>query len=213
MEISFGQEAAYCASSKAMLLTYWNIGKRIIEQDLGDSERAEYSKIGVEYDILGGFSFMIKILFVCHGNICRSTMSQYVFQDLINKRGLGELFFIDSKATSREEIGNPPHSGTVRKMQEVGIPVIPHRATQITWNDYSSFDYIIGMDNANMRNLNRMLKGDPEGKLYQFLSFAGSDQEIADPWYTGDFDATYADVLEGSEALLAHILEHDAEKL
>ena len=145
---------------------------------------------------------MIKVLFVCHGNICRSTMSQFVLQDMVNKLGIGEMFRIDSRATSTEEIGNPPHRGTVRKMQEVGIPVIPHRAAQITWSDYNNFDYIIGMDEWNMRNLNRMLKGDPDGKLYKLLSFADSDRDISDPWYTGNFDQTYEDVKEGCEALL-----------
>ena len=150
---------------------------------------------------------MIKILFVCHGNICRSTMSQFVFQDMVNKLGLENQFRIDSRATSLEEIGNPPHRGTVKKMQEVGIPVIPHKATQITWSDYCEADYIIGMDSANMRNLNRMLKGDPDGKLYKFLTFAGSDRDIADPWYTGNFDKTYDDVAEGCKAFLAYLKE------
>ena len=148
---------------------------------------------------------MIKVLFVCHGNICRSTMSQFVFQDKVNKLGLEDLFSIDSRATSTEEIGNPPHRGTVRKMQEVGIPVIPHRATQITWSDYLDADYIIGMDTWNMRNLDRMLKGDPDKKVYKFLTFAGSGRDIADPWYTGDFDATYNDVVEGCEGFLKHL--------
>ena len=151
---------------------------------------------------------MIKILFICHGNICRSTMSQFVLQDMVNKSGMADRFRIDSRATSTEEIGNPPHSGTVRKMREVGIPVLPHRATQITWKDYQEADYIIGMDTWNMRNLNRMLKGDPEGKLYKFLTFAGSDRDIADPWYTGDFDATYRDVLEGCQGSLRYLKEN-----
>lgn len=151
---------------------------------------------------------MIRVLMCCHGNICRSTMSQFVLQDMVNKLGVAELFSIDSRATSTEEIGNPPHRGTVRKMQEVGIPVIPHRATQITWNDYNNCDYIIGMDTANMRNLNRMLKGDPEGKLYKLLSFAGSDRDIADPWYTGNFDITYDDVVEGCKGFLEYLKEN-----
>ena len=150
---------------------------------------------------------MVKILFVCHGNICRSTMSQFVFQDMINKLGLSDKFIIDSRATSREEIGNSPHRGTVKKMQEVGIPVLPHKATQITWNDYHNFDYIIGMDTWNIRNLNRMLKGDPDKKIYKFLSFAGSDKDIADPWYTDNFDVTYDDVVEGCEGFLKYLRE------
>ena len=151
---------------------------------------------------------MIKVLFVCHGNICRSTMSQFVFQHMVQKRGLSDLFVIDSRATSTEEIGNPPHRGTVKKMQEVGIPVIAHRATQITWRDYEEYDYIIGMDSWNMRNLDRMLKGDPDGKVYKFLTFAGSGRDIADPWYTGDFDATYNDVVEGCEGFLTYLKEN-----
>ena len=151
---------------------------------------------------------MIKVLFCCHGNICRSTMSQFVFQDMVNKLGVADQFLIDSRATSTEEIGNPPHRGTIRKMREEGIPVLPHRATQITWSDYHEFDYIIGMDTWNMRNLARMLKGDPEKKLYKFLTFAGSDRDIADPWYTGDFDATYRDVTEGCEGLLKYLKEN-----
>lgn len=150
---------------------------------------------------------MVKILFVCHGNICRSTMSQFVFQDMINKLGLSDKFIIDSRATSREEIGNSPHRGTVKKMQEVGIPVLPHKATQITWNDYHNFDYIIGMDTWNIRNLNRMLKGDPDKKIYKFLSFAGSDKDIADPWYTDNFDVTYDDIVEGCEGFLKYLRE------
>ena len=150
---------------------------------------------------------MIKVLMVCHGNICRSTMSQFVLQDMVNKLGLEEFFTIDSRATSTEEIGNPPHRGTVRKMQEIGIPVLLHRATQITWSDYNNFDYIIGMDTWNMRNLDRILKGDPEEKVYKFLSFAGSSRDIADPWYTGDFDTTYNDVVEGCEGFLAYLKE------
>lgn len=151
---------------------------------------------------------MIRVLMCCHGNICRSTMGQMVLQDMVNKLGIADQFSIDSRSTSTEEIGNPPHRGTVRKLKEVGIPVLPHRATQITWKDYISSDYIIGMDTWNMRNLSRMLKGDPEGKLYKFLTFAGSDRDIADPWYTGDFDTTYDDIVEGCEGFLEYLKEN-----
>ena len=150
---------------------------------------------------------MIKVLFVCHGNICRSTMAESVFTYLATQAGLASHFEINSAATSREEIGNPPHYGTVDKLCREHIPLIPHRARQVTWADYEKFDYIIGMDSANIRNLNRMLKGDPEGKIYKFLTFAGSDRDIADPWYTGDFDATYEDVLEGCVGFLAYLKE------
>lgn len=133
---------------------------------------------------------MIKVLFVCHGNICRSTLAQSVFTHKVASQGLSANFLIDGAATSTEEIGNPPH-----------------RARQVTWADYEKFDYIIGMDSANIRNLNRMLKGDPEGKIYKFLTFSGSDRDIADPWYTGDFDTTYEDVLEGCVGFLAYLKE------
>lgn len=148
---------------------------------------------------------MIKVLFVCHGNICRSTLAESVFTYRVKELGLGDQFVIDSFATSTEEIGNPPHRGTVNKLREVGIPLVPHRAKQITIRDYDSFDYIIGMDSWNMRNLNRMLKGDPKGKIYKFLTFAGSDRDIADPWYTGNFDVTYDDIIEGCESFLSYL--------
>lgn len=151
---------------------------------------------------------MIKVAFCCHGNICRSTLSESVFTYKVKELGLEDMFLIDSFATSREEIGNPPHRGTVNKLREVGIPLVHHRAKQISLEDYNKFDYIIGMDSYNMRNLNRMLKGDPDGKLYKFLTFAGSDRDIADPWYTGDFDETYRDVTEGCEAFLEYLKKH-----
>ncbi len=106
----------------------------------------------------------IRVLFICHGNICRSTLAQSVFTHKVASQGLSAHFLIDSAATSTEEIGNPPHRGTVNKLRKVGIPLVPHRARQVTWADYEKFDYIIGMDSANIRNLNRMLKDDPEGK-------------------------------------------------
>ena len=118
---------------------------------------------------------MIRVLFVCHGNICRSTMAESVFTYKVKTLGLSEQFLIDSFATSTEEIGNPPHRGTVNKLREVGIPLVPHRAKQITWADYNKFDYIIGMDTANIRNLNRVLRNDPEDKIYKFLTFQDLD--------------------------------------
>ena len=151
---------------------------------------------------------MIKILFVCHGNICRSTMAQYVFQYMVDQSGLTDSFYIDSAATSREEIGNPPHYGTQRKLKEVGIPCGDHRARQMRREEYDQFDYIIGMDSWNNRNINRIIgNGDPEGKVNMLLDFTERrGQEIADPWYTGNFDETYRDVKEGCEALFAECL-------
>lgn len=148
---------------------------------------------------------MIKVLFVCHGNICRSTMCESVFTYMVKQRGLESAFEINSAATSREEIGNPPHYGTVGKLREVGIPLVPHRAVQMTKQDYEEYDYLIGMDTANIRNMNRIAGGDPEQKIYKLLSFAGSGRDVADPWYTGDFDATYEDVTIGCEVFLNYL--------
>ena len=145
---------------------------------------------------------MIKVLFVCHGNICRSTMAESVFSHMVKTRHIDHLFEINSAATSREEIGNPPHYGTVGKLRQVGIPVVPHRARQMNITDYEYYDYIIGMDTANIRNMNRIVGGDPADKIYKLPSFAGKGSDIADPWYTGNFDDTYNDVVEGCEAFL-----------
>lgn len=145
---------------------------------------------------------MIKVLFVCHGNICRSTMCESVFTHMVRERHIDHLFEINSAATSREEIGNPPHYGTVGKLRQVGIPVVPHRAIQMTQKDYEDYDYLIGMDTANIRNMHRIVGGDPTGKIYKLPSFAGKGSDIADPWYTGNFDDTYNDVVEGCEAFL-----------
>lgn len=148
---------------------------------------------------------MIRVLFVCHGNICRSTMAQSMFQDMVNKMGLAGRFEIDSAATSREEIGNGPHYGTVSKLRQVGIPVIPHRARQMTRADYEYYDYLIGMDSYNISNMTRIAGGDPDGKIYQLLTFAGSNRSIADPWYTDNFDETYDDLVEGLNAFMKYL--------
>lgn len=150
---------------------------------------------------------MIRVAFICWGNICRSTLSESVFTNMVKELGLGDQFVIDSFATSTEEIGNPPHRGTVNKLREVGIPLVPHRAKQISFKDYDDFDYIIGMDEINIKYLNRMLKGDPDKKVYKLLSFAGSGRDIADPWYTGNFDITYDDVVEGCEGFIEYLRE------
>lgn len=155
----------------------------------------------------------IKILFICHGNICRSTMAQYVMQALVTRRGLSDRFYIDSAATSTEEIGNPVHRGTRAKLKEMGIPCGDHRAVQMRRSDYEKYDYIIGMDGWNRRNMMRILGTDPEGKVSLLLDYTEHPRDIADPWYTGNFDATYEDVKEGCEALLAHILEQEGDRL
>ena len=151
----------------------------------------------------------IKILFVCHGNICRSTMAESVLTHMVRQRHIDHLFEINSAATSREEIGNGPHYGTRNKLAQVGIPVIPHRARQLTRDDYLYYDYLIGMDTANIRNMTRIAGGsDPQGKIYKLLAFAGKGNDVADPWYTGDFDATYRDVSEGCAAFLDYLTEN-----
>ena len=124
---------------------------------------------------------------------------------MVTQEGLQDSFYIDSAATSREEIGSPPHHGTVAKLREVGIPVIPHKARQVTSCDYNEFDYIIGMDRWNIKNLRSMLKNDPDNKIYKFLSFADLDRDIADPWYTGDFDATYDDITTACKGFLKYL--------
>ncbi len=148
---------------------------------------------------------MTRILFICHGNICRSTMAEFVMKHLVKEAGMEDDFFIDSKATSTEEIGNPPHHGTVRKLNQVGIPVLRHRASQIRKGDYDSFDMIVGMDDWNITNIMRITGGDPEGKVFRLLDFTERGGEIADPWYTGNFDETFTDVMEGCTALLEKI--------
>ena len=145
---------------------------------------------------------MIKVLFICHGNICRSTMAESVLTHMVRQRHIDHLFEINSAATSREEIGNPPHHGTVNKLRQVGISLIPHRAVQMTKADYEKYDYLIGMDDWNIRNMLRIAGGDPDHKIRKLLSFADSARDIADPWYTGNFDETYDDIIEGCEAFL-----------
>lgn len=151
---------------------------------------------------------MISVLFVCWGNICRSTMAESVMTHIVKQKHLEDMFYINSAATSREEIGNGPHYGTVGKLRQVGIPLVPHRAVQMTKADYDNYDYLIGMDTANIRNMNRIAGGDPDSKIYKLLTFAGSGRDVADPWYTGDFDATYEDVITGCEAFLEYVLKN-----
>lgn len=145
------------------------------------------------------------ILMVCHGNICRSPMAEFVMKDLVKKAHLEDQFFIASAATSTEEIGNPVHRGTREKLNSVGISTAGKHAVQMKRSDYDRYDYLIGMDNWNIRNMLRILGGDPEKKVYKLLTFAGSDREVADPWYTGDFEATYRDVMAGCRGLLKHL--------
>ena len=145
---------------------------------------------------------MIKIMFVCHGNICRSTMAEFVLKDMVEKLGIENEFYIASSATSTEEIGNPPHRGTVARLRRAGVPVREHRAVRLRREDYGKYDFIIGMDRWNIKNINVITGGDPEGKVRLLLDFTENARDVADPWYTGDFDATYDDVTAGCEGLL-----------
>lgn len=145
---------------------------------------------------------MNKVLFVCHGNICRSPMAEYVLQDMVRQRKLMNQFQIASAATSREEIGNDVHYGTRRKLREMGIPCPPRAAAQITKRDYNHYDYIIAMDRNNLRNLRWIINGDPAHKVSLLLDYTDHPRDVADPWYTGDFEATYRDVVDGCAGFL-----------
>lgn len=151
---------------------------------------------------------MIKVLFLCHGNICRSTMSEFVMKDMLRKAGVEDRFHIESAATSSEEIGNDTHLGTKRKLMEVGVPFTKRRARQVTKDDYYEYDYLIIMDEENRRGLNRIIGGDPEEKVHKLLGFAGKDRDIADPWYTGNFDDTYDDIVEGLNCFMEYLKEN-----
>lgn len=145
---------------------------------------------------------MIKILFVCHGNICRSPMGEYIMKNLVEKAGLSGEFVIASAATSAEELGNPVYPPARRKLAEHGISCAGKTARRLSAADYNEYDLLIGMDNANMRNMNRLFGGDPQGKLKLLMDYTSRPGEVSDPWYTGDFDRAYADILEGCLGLL-----------
>lgn len=143
---------------------------------------------------------MIRVLFCCHGNICRSPMAEFIMKDAIEKRGLSGIR-VASAATSSEELGNPVHPGTRRKLAELGISCAGKTARRLTRADYDDYDLLIGMDDANVRNMRILFGGDPENKLRKLLSFCKETRDVADPWYTGDFDQTCRDVLRGVDAL------------
>ena len=145
----------------------------------------------------------VRILFVCHGNICRSTMAEYVMKHLVERAGLTSQFFIDSAATSREEIGNPPHRGTRRMLEANGIACGDHRARQIRRSEAADWDLIVGMDSANIRNIRTAMGTAAQGKVYKLMEFVGCTDDVADPWYTGDFETTFDDVMAGCTGLLA----------
>ncbi|MBR2238657.1 MAG: low molecular weight phosphotyrosine protein phosphatase [Prevotella sp.] len=146
-----------------------------------------------------------RILFVCHGNICRSPMAEFVMKDLVKRSWLEDEFFIESAATSTEEIGNEVYPPARRKLAEHGISCKGKTARQMTRGDYDRFDLLIGMDEWNIRNMNRICGGDPEGKIHKLLDYTDRPGDVADPWYTGNFEATWRDVLEGCQCLLDRI--------
>ncbi len=148
-----------------------------------------------------------KILFVCHGNICRSPMAEFVMKHLVEEKGLQDHFEIASAATSTEELGNPVYPPARRKLAEHGIGCQGKTARQMTKDDYRHYDYIIVMDRNNVRNLHRLLGGDPDQKISLLMDYTRHPGQVADPWYTGDFEATWIDVLEGCEGLLEHVMK------
>ena len=150
---------------------------------------------------------MIKLLFVCHGNICRSPMAEFVMKDLAEKAGLVDFFCIESAATSAEELGNPVYPPARRKLAEHGIGCAGKTARRLNRGDYDRFDLLIGMDHANIRNITRMCGGDPAGKVRLLMEYCGEDRDVADPWYTGDFEATWQDVAAGCAALLKKLAD------
>ena len=150
---------------------------------------------------------MINIMFVCHGNICRSPMAEFVFLDMIKKRGLSGKITATSGATSTEELGNDIHRGTKRILDKYGIPYRPREATQISRLDYTKYDLFVGMDSYNIRNMHRIFGADPDGKIIKILDLTERGGDVADPWYTGNFEETYRDVTEGCEALIEKLIK------
>ena len=148
---------------------------------------------------------MIRVLFVCHGNICRSPMAKYVMRELVEKAGLSDKIFVESAAATYEEIGNPVYPPAKRKLAEHGISCEGHHARIIIRKEYEDWDYIIGMDQENMDDMMRIFGGDPDEKLYMLMMFVGEEREVSDPWYTRDFESTWQDVLAGCTALLERI--------
>ena len=154
---------------------------------------------------------MKNILFICHGNICRSPMAEFVMKDLVKKAGLASQFHIESRATSREEIGNPVYPPARRKLAEHGISCDGHAARQLTNQDYDEYDLLIGMDQANLRDMYRICGGDFAGKLHLLMDYTDRPGDVADPWYTGDFEAIWQDVLAGCQGLLNSIIKNEVQ--
>ena len=148
---------------------------------------------------------MKKIMFVCHGNICRSPMAEFVMRDMVKKHGLESEFVIASSATSAEEIGNDIHRGTRAVLTKYSVPFSPREAVQIARSDYAKYDLFVCMDSANVRNLGRIFGADRENKMKKLLDFTPRGGDVADPWYTGNFEETWRDINEGCAALLEEL--------
>ena len=148
---------------------------------------------------------MIKVMFVCLGNICRSPMAEFVLKDMVSKKGLSNEFYIKSSATSYEEIGNDIYCGARDKLIQKNIPFTKRKATRLTPGDYNKYDFIIGMEEANIRDIKRIVGEDKENKIYKLLDFSNNPRDIADPWYTGNFEVTYNDIVEGCHSFLERL--------
>ena len=149
----------------------------------------------------------MKILFVCHGNICRSPMAEFVFKKMVGEAGLSDSFIIESRATSAEELGNPVYPPARAELLRHGLSCDGKYAVQLTRRDYDKYDLLIGMDGANIRNMHRLFGGDPDGKIKKLMDYTARGGDVDDPWYSGEFSVTYRDVYEGCEALLKKIME------
>lgn len=151
---------------------------------------------------------MIKVLFICHGNICRSPMAEFLFKDYVKRKGKSDLFLIESAATSTEEIGNGVHYGTKRILSSLGIDSSKKTARQMTKSDYLNFDYLIGMDDWNINNIVRIIGKDIDNKVYKLLDFTNLKRDIKDPWYTGNFNETYEDIMIGIEGFYNYLTKN-----
>ncbi len=151
----------------------------------------------------------IKILFVCHGNICRSPTCEFVLKDLVARAGVADHFLIASAATTNDDTGSGMHYAAEQLLKRKGIRVGWHIAVKMTREDYDRYDYLIGMDRENIRHMNYICGGDPDGKIYKLMEFAGQNRDVADPWYTNDFERAYNDIVEGCTALLNKLLEEE----